>query len=489
MIKYDAIIIGSGQAGNPLAKKLAAAGWKTALIEKNWVGGTCINVGCTPTKTLIASGRTAYLMGRSVDFGIHSAGFSVNIEEVMRRKNALVLSFRESSTKTLLATHNLDLLFGNAAFSGHKEITITREDGSRETLTAEKIFINTGTRPVIPSIPGLEQADYLTSSSILDLMEIPSHLLIIGGSYIALEFGQLYRRLGSEVTILEGHTRFLAKEDEDIAREIKKILEQEGIRIITGAAVKEVSSAGRVARLVVEVAASDVSASSGNSGASGSSAASGNSAASVNSAPHTQTLLGSHLLLATGREPDTAGLNIAASGIRADKKGFVIVNDRLETNAPGIYALGDVKGGPQFTHISYNDHLIVYKNLVLQQNVSTAGRPAVYCLFTDPELGRIGLTEQEAREQGLNIKVATLPASHIARALETSETRGLLKVIVDAGSKKILGAAILSFGGGELMSVIQMAMMGGITYDTLRDTVFAHPTFAESLNNLFAELE
>ncbi|MBS1664668.1 MAG: mercuric reductase [Bacteroidetes bacterium] len=455
MVKYDAIIIGSGQAANPLAKKLAAAGWKTALIEKKFIGGTCINVGCTPTKTLVASGRVAYLVKRSADFGIHTNGFSVDIETVIRRKNEHVLASRESSAKRLLETHNLDVVFGNAAFTGTREVTVTKEDGSVSTMTADKIFINTGTRPVVPPIAGLAGIHFLTSDTILDLLVIPSHLVIIGGSYIALEFGQLYRRLGSEVTIIENNRQFLSKEDDDIAAEIKKILEEDGIRILTGTKVEKVHATAKGINVDTDT---------------------------------TGTLIASHILVATGRLPETAALNPMASGIATDNHGFITVNEKLETNVPGVYALGDVKGGPQFTHISYNDYLIVYKNLLEKANLTTTGRDLVYCLFTDPELGRIGLTEKAAREKGLNIKVATLSADHIARAWENSESRGMLKAIVDADSKRILGAAALCFGGGELMSILQMAMMGGVTYDRLRDAVYAHPTFAESLNNLFASL-
>jgi pyruvate/2-oxoglutarate dehydrogenase complex dihydrolipoamide dehydrogenase (E3) component len=463
MIKYDAILVGSGQAANPLAKKLAAAGWRIALIERKWIGGTCINVGCTPTKTLIASGRVAYLVKRSADFGIHTSGFSVDIEAFLRRKNALVLSWRESGTKGLLAAPNLDLIFGTAAFSGPKEITVTKEDGSMESMTAEHIFLDTGTSPYLPPIPGLSDINYLTSTTILDLMEIPSHLVIIGGSYIALEFGQLYRRLGSEVTILESSDQFLSKEDEDVAAAIKGILEEDGIRILTDTRVTQVIPGDKTIRLDLAVAPTP-------------------------SAPAPHSLTASHVLVATGRRANTAGLNTAAAGITLDQHGFIAVDGKLATSAPGIYALGDVKGGPQFTHISYNDHLVVYNNLIEKANQTIDGRIPVYCLFTDPELGRVGLTEKEARAKGLNIKVATMPASHIARAGENGETRGLLKAIVNADDHKILGAAILCSGGGELMSVLQMAMTGGVTYDTIRDGIFAHPTFAESLNNLFAGL-
>ena len=459
MLKYDAIFIGSGQAANPLAGKLAAAGWKTVLIEKKFIAGTCINVGCTPTKTLIASGRVAYLTKRSADYGVHTTGHSIDIEAVVKRKNAHVLSARESSTKRLLETKNLDVVFGNAVFSGPKEVTVTKEDGSIATMTAEKIFINIGTRPAIPPIEGLSEVHYYTSDTILDLLAIPSHLAIIGGSYIALEFGQLYRRLGSEVTIIEGNEQFLSKEDADIAAEIKKILEEDGIRILTGAKVKGVGAHGEDIR--VELEAADGS----------------------------QTIIASHLLVATGRLPETAALNPGVAGIITDKHGFITVDGKLQTNIPGIYALGDVKGGPQFTHISYNDYVILYKNLIENADLSITGRETIYCLFTDPELGRVGLTEKMAREKGLNIKVVTLPASRIARAWENDESRGMLKAIVNLDNKMILGAAMLCSNGGELMSILQMAMMGNVTYDRIRDAVFAHPTFAESLNNLFAGVD
>ena len=446
----------------PLAKKLAVAGWKTALIEKKFIGGTCINVGCTPTKTLVASGHVAYLAKRSADFGVHTSDWSIDIETVIRRKNAHVLKAREGSTKSLLETPNLEVIFGNASFTGAKELTVTKEDGSTKdggssgSITAEHIFINTGCKPAIPSIPGLASIQYFTSSTILDLLVIPTHLAIIGGSYVALEFGQFYRRLGSEVTILEAGDRFLHKEDEDIAAEIKKILEEDGIRILTGAKVTNVTPTN---------GADEIDLGSG------------------------EKIRASHVLVATGRLPETAALNVAAAGIAVDPHGFIKVNDTLETNVPGIYAIGDVKGGPQFTHVSYNDHLIVYKNLFENGKQSTAGRPILYCLFTDPELGRVGLTESEARAKGLKIKIARMPASHIARAWENDEMRGMLKAVVDAGTGKILGAAMLSSNGGELMTMLQLAMMGGITYDVLRDTMFAHPTFAESLNNLFAKLD
>lgn len=463
MTKYDAILVGSGQAATPLAKKLAAAGWKTALIERKWVGGTCVNVGCTPTKTMIASGRVAYLVKRSADFGIRTAGFEVDVEKFIRRKNSIVVASRDSSTKSLVNTPNLDLIFGTASFSGAKQLTITLEDGSTETATADHIFLDTGAVPFVPPIPGLSELPYLTSATILDLMEIPRHLAIIGGGYVALEFAQLYRRLGSEVTVIDSGDRFLPNEDDEIAAEIRKILEEDGIRILTGTHVSRVIP-GKPVQL-------ELAYSGGGS-----------------AADQPRSIGVSHVLVAAGRRPDTSGLNVAAAGIHLDEHGSIPVNGRLETNVPGIYALGDVKGGPQFTHVSWNDHLVVYKNLLEHAELSIEDRPALYCLFTDPELGRVGLTEKQARAKGLNIKVATMPAAYVARAGENDETRGLLKVIVDADDRRILGAAMLISGGGELMSIVQMAMTGGITFDRVRDGMYAHPTFAEALNNLFARL-
>src|SRR5258708_36670128 len=459
MTKYDAIIIGSGQGGIPLAKRLAKANWKVALVERKWVGGTCINVGCTPTKTMISSGRIAHLMRNSASYGIHMKDLTVNMEEVVKRKNAVVLSFREGGTKGLLKTPNLDLLFGNAVFSAPKEVTVVKESGCREILPGEKIFINTGLRPLLPSIPGLDAINYLTPTSVMDLPEVPRPLVIIGSSYIALEFGQLYRRLGSEVTIIERGQHFLSREDEDIAAELKKILEEEGVNILVDTTVTEVAASGKEAQL------------------------------KIRSGETEGFLTGSHILGATGREPDTTGLNTAIAGIALDKGGFTKVDDKQSAPVPGIYALGDVKGGPAFTHISYNDYLILYKNLVEKGNESTANRLLVYCMFTDPELGRVGLSEKQAREKEIRIKVAQLPMTSVARGIETGEARGLRKAAGDADSKKIIGASVLAPAGGELMSVLQMAMLGGITYEVIRDNVFAHPTFSESLNNLFMTLD
>ncbi|TWR29651.1 dihydrolipoyl dehydrogenase [Mucilaginibacter pallidiroseus] len=461
MKQYDAIVIGSGQAGAPLAKKLAAAGKKTLIVEKRFFGGTCVNDGCTPTKTMIASARVAYLASKCNDMGVTIKGYKVDLRQVKKHKDEIVLKSRNGGLKAAENTPNLDVLFGEASFTGPKTIAVTtKKDGTQE-FKADQVFINTGAKPVIPhDVEGLDSINYLTSTTIMELEEVPEHLLIIGGNYIGLEFGQMFARFGSKITIIEKSARILAHEDEDISQEITNILEQENITIRSGA---------NVIRFKQKAA--------------------GKITATVKTGGTEEKIKCSHVLVAIGRAPQTDTLGLDKTGVKTDGKGHILVNTKLETNVKGIYALGDVKGGPAFTHISYNDFTIVYRNLIDKQNLSTRNRPVPYCMFTDPELGRIGITEAEAKEKGLNYKVAKLPMAHVARAIETGDTRGMMKAIVDAKTKKILGVAILGSEGGEIMSVLQMAMEGGITYDRIRYCVFAHPTYSESLNNLFMTLE
>jgi pyruvate/2-oxoglutarate dehydrogenase complex dihydrolipoamide dehydrogenase (E3) component len=458
MKTYDAIIIGAGQAGVPLARKLAAAGRKTALIEKHWVGGTCVNAGCTPTKTLIASGQMAYMAAHADEWGIEINDFHVHMPAVKKRKDDLVAGNRNGLEQSLLQTENLDLVYGVAAFTDAQTITVQLNAGGSEAFTAGKIFINTGAKPAIPDIAGLDTVAYLTSDTILYLDEVPEHLLIVGASYVALEFGQLYRRLGSKVTVLEASGTFLGKEDEDIAASLKSILEEEGLTIHTNAALQLLAQTTYGIKATVAV---------------------GGTVAEINC---------SHILLAVGRPPQTEGLDLQNAGIETGAHGEIKVNERLETNVPGIYALGDVKGGPAFTHIAYNDFVIVWQNLLQGADRSVKDRPLPYCMYTDPQLGRVGITEKEAREKGLNIKVASMPMTAVARARETGHARGLMKAVVDADTRQILGVAVLGVEGGELMTVLQMAMAGGITYDQLQYMVFAHPTLAESINNLFTKI-
>ncbi len=452
---YGAIIIGTGQAGKPLAIALANAGWKTAVIERAHVGGTCINVGCTPTKTMVASARVAYLARRAADYGVHTGDVTVNLSEVRTRKQTVVDSFRGGGQRALERTDNLDLLFGEASFAGPTAITVRMNDGQTRQLIAKKIFINTGGRPAIPKLDGIESVPVLDSTSIMELDETPRHLLVLGGGYIGLEFGQMFRRFGSDVTIVQRASQLLGREDQDVADEVLKIIHEDGIEVLLNTEAMRVTrdSDDRI-HLTVRTPDGE------------------------------RTISGSHLLTAAGRAPNTEALNLKAAGIETDKAGFITANERLETIVPGVYALGDVKGGPQFTHISYDDYRIIRANLLEGGNATVNDRFVPYTVYIDPQLGRVGLSESEARGKGLNIKVAKMPMSFVARALEMSESRGLMKVILDGETNRILGCAILGIEGGEIMSMIQIAMMGRLPYTALKDAIFAHPTLAESLNNL-----
>jgi pyruvate/2-oxoglutarate dehydrogenase complex dihydrolipoamide dehydrogenase (E3) component len=460
MKKYDAIIIGAGQAGGPLAKKLAQAGKKTVIIEKRFVGGTCVNDGCTPTKTWVASAKAAYDAAHAADVGINVKSFKVDMAQIKKRKDKIVENARAGNQKGLEETKNLELIFGEAVFSDKKTVIVELNEGGLLELAADLIFINTGAKTIIPEIDGLQDIKYLTSTSILELDEVPGHLLVIGGNYIGLEFGQMFRRFGSKVTILEKSARILSREDDDISEEVKNILELEDIKILTATTLKKVKKNSK-----------------------------GKINATITTDGKDEKIKCTHVLVAIGRAPQTEDLELQKAGIKTDEKGYITVNNKLETNVKGIYALGDVKGGPAFTHISYNDYTIVYRNLIEGANLGIKNRPVPYCMFIDPELGRIGITEAEAKKQKLNVKVVKLPMAHVARAIEVGDTRGFMKAVVDMDTKKILGAAILGSQGGEIMSVLQMAMEGDITYDRIRYCVFAHPTYSESLNNLFMGLE
>jgi pyruvate/2-oxoglutarate dehydrogenase complex dihydrolipoamide dehydrogenase (E3) component len=457
---YDAVVIGSGQGGKPLSITLAEAGYKTALVEREHVGGTCVNVGCTPTKTMVASAKVAYFDRRSADYGVHNGPVSVDMVEVRQRKRDIVESFRNGVRRTIESTEGLDLLLGEARFVGEKELEIQLNDGETILLTSDNVFINVGARPMDPPIEGPDNVSTLNSTSIMELGEVPKHLLVLGGGYVGLEFAQMFRRFGSEVTIVQRGEQLLAREDADVAEAVAEILREDGIEVLleTEALRAEQTDEGGVGL-------------------------------AVRTPDEERTLSGSHMLVAIGRPPNTDLLNLKAAGVETDKRGFVEVNERLETNVPGIYALGDVKGGPAFTHISYDDFRIISANLLEDGNASTADRLEPYTVFIDPQLGRVGLSEREAREGGRDVRVARMPMSHVARALEVDEPRGFMKAVVDAETGRILGCAILGIEGGEIMSMIQIAMMGGVPYTTLRDGVFAHPTLAESLNKLFATVD
>ena len=455
---YDDVIIGAGQGGDPLARALAKAGRRVALIERDAVGGTCVNRGCTPTKTMIASARVAYLARRAADYGVGTGAVTVDMTKVRGRKRAIVEDFRGGTEKKIQQIDGLDLIYGEARFTGPKSLDVMLRDGASRALTAERIVLNTGARPTVPLLPGLDGVPFLDSTSVMELAEVPEHLVILGGSYIALEFGQAFRRFGSRVTVVERSPQILGREDPDVAEEMARILVEDGLEILTGAKATGVARTADGVSLTVETSEGG------------------------------KAIRGSHLLVAVGRTPNTDALNLEVAGVKTDAHGSIQVNERLETDAPGIYVIGDVKGGPAFTHISYDDFRILEANLLHGGHRTTGDRPVPYTVFTDPQLGRVGLSETEARKAGRAVKVAKLPMSEVARAIETDETRGFMKAVVDAETGQILGCAILGVDGGEIMAVLEVAMMGRLPYTALRDGVFAHPTLAESLNNLFMTL-
>lgn len=455
--RYDAIVIGAGQGGGPLARAWAAAGRRTALIERAFVGGTCINYGCTPTKTMAHAARVANYVRRAGDYGARATFEKIDMAKVRQIKRAIVDDFRSDAESGLEKTEHLDLIYGQARFTGPRGLDVALRDGGTRSLYADQLFIDTGCRPLVPPIQGLADVPILDNAKIMELDVVPDHLLILGGGYIGLEFGQMFRRFGSKVTIIERAPQLLAREDEDVAQVVLDILREDGIEVRLQTTANKVERMGEGVKLKVGSSMGD------------------------------EVIDGSHLLVAVGIRPNTDDLNLQSAGVEMDDRGYIKANERLETTAEGIYAIGDVKGGPAFTHISYDDYRILRANLLGGGSRTTADRPVPYCMFTDPQLGRIGLSEKEAKEQGRPYKLAKMDMSHVARALEMNESRGLVKALVDPVSRHILGAAILGVEGGEVMAMIQLAMMGNIPVSRLRDAVFAHPTLAELLNNLFAD--
>jgi pyruvate/2-oxoglutarate dehydrogenase complex dihydrolipoamide dehydrogenase (E3) component len=454
--QFDVIILGSGQAGNPLASAYSAKGKTVALIERAAVGGTCVNYGCTPTKTMVASAEVAYLARRGAEYGVGVGDVTVDMEKVRERKRGMVKTWREGSEKGIAKAEHVELIRGEGSFTGPKQISVKLNEGGERSLTAAVIVIDTGLTAAVPKVTGIEHIEYLDNASVMELDVVPEHLLVLGGSYIGLEFAQMFHRFGSKVTVVQNAQQLLPLEDADIAEEVAKILREEGLEILLGAKADAVEKTVNGLSLTVTI---------------------GGSAPRVH---------GSHLLIATGRKPNTGALQLQAAGIAVDEKGFIRVNDRLETNVPGVYAVGDVKGGPAFTHVSYDDYRVLKTNLIDGGNRSIEGRPLPYCVFIDPQLGRIGASENELKKQGTKYRVAKMPMTSVARAMETSRTNGFIKALVDPETEQILGAAVLGEDGGEIMSMIEIAMMGKLKYSALRDGIFAHPLYAEALNNLFS---
>ena len=472
--KYDIVIVGSGQSGTPLAGAFARAGRKVALIDRAHVGGCCVNEGCTPTKTMISSGRVAYLARRGADYGVHTSSLTIDMAKIRQRKRDIVARFSGGSEKRLLGA-GVDILKGTAKFVKDKTLTVRMNSGGEErTVTSELIVLDVGERPARPELPGLSGIDashVLDSTSIMELGEVPKHLIVLGGGYIGLEFGQLFRRLGADVTVVQRAARLAPREDEDVSESLLEILREDGIQVHLSTSSESISQGSDGLKLRVKPG----------------------SGASFN-------ISGSHILLATGRTPNTDTLNLDAVGVKTDKRGYLVVDDKLLTSAAGVYGLGDAHGGPAFTHISYDDYRILRANLLPDAVPSTTPKMHTtkdsvsrnlvpYVMYTDPQLAHIGLHERDLVASGRKFKRAKMPMSYVARALETDETRGLMKATVDAETGELLGFTCLGIEGGEIMAVVQTAMMGGVKWWDLEAAVWAHPSLAEALNNLWGYLE
>jgi pyruvate/2-oxoglutarate dehydrogenase complex dihydrolipoamide dehydrogenase (E3) component len=457
---FDAVVIGTGQGGSPLAVRLGESGRKTAVIERGAFGGTCVNVGCTPTKSYVASARAAHVARHAGEYGVHVAGpITVDLAQVKARKDRIIGESRSGVEKWLRGTANVTVFNGHARFTGAHSLSISGSDGQIvDELQADEIFINTGTRAVVPPLDGIERIRYYTNSTLLELTELPEHLVIVGGSYIALEFAQAFRRFGSRVTVLVRGERVLAREDADLANNVRKVLAREGIEFRFGGEPQRVEPlAGDGVRVVLEGSGSAVEA--------------------------------SHLLFATGRRPNTDDLGLAAAGLETDRHGMIPVDGELRTKAPGVWAIGDVNGRGAFTHTSYDDYQIVAANLFDGGSRTADTRIMTYAVFVDPPLARVGLSETEVRASGRAALIATMPMTRVGRARERGETDGFMKVMVDAQTKQILGAAILGIEGDEALHTFIDIMTAGAPYPTLQYAMHIHPTISELVPTLLDGLK
>ncbi|HEX8325962.1 MAG TPA: mercuric reductase [Hymenobacter sp.] len=458
---FDAIIIGAGQAGTPLAYALAEAGRRVAMVESEHLGGSCINYGCAPTKALLASAQRAHHVRTAGDLGINAPEPEIDFAAVVGRMHRLRQNSRDSLHRKITEDRDgITLIRGRAQFTAPNTLRIALNGGGEQQLTAPLIFINTGTRAAVPDLPGLADSGYLTSDSLLlYLTEQPAHLLILGGSYIGVEFSQMFRRLGTRVTLLDTNPRLMAREDPDVSHPLEEVLTKAGVELVLSATTRHVSRA-----------------------------ADGTITLTVDTKAGERHLRGSHLLMAVGREPNTENLGLEHTSIVLNEDGYIEVNEHLQTGTRGVYALGDIKGGPQFTHIAYDDYRIVRDALLRHGQRTTAHRPLPYVVFTEPQLGRIGLSKGQAKEQGIAYRVSRLPARTIGRAVQTGETEGFVEVLVGEDDR-LLGAAVFCEQGGEIMTMFQLAMAGKLRYQELEDMILAHPTWAEVLNNAFQRLK
>jgi pyruvate/2-oxoglutarate dehydrogenase complex dihydrolipoamide dehydrogenase (E3) component len=454
MAAYDAIIIGTGQAGPALARRLAGAGWKIAVVERKLFGGTCVNTGCTPTKTLIASAYAAYLARRAAEYGVTVGGpVGVDMKAVKARKDAVVRPSREGVERSLKSLKGCTVFEGHGRFVGSKNVQV-----NDEVLSADKIFINVGARAVVPPIPGLEQVPYLTNSSMMDVDFVPPHLVVLGGSYVGLEFAQAYRRFGSKVTVIELAPHLIAREDEDVSRAVAEILKEESIDIRLNSKVVAVAKEGS------------------------------NIAVTVENAGTKSQVIGSHLLLAIGRRPNTDDLGLDKAGVASDARGYIQVDDQLRTNVPGIWALGDCNGRGAFTHTAWNDFQIVAANLLDKDPRRVSDRITAYALYTDPPLGRAGMTEAEVRKSGRPALIATMAMEDVSRAYEKGETKGFMKILVDRETKQILGASLLGLSGDEVIHCILDVMYAKAPCTVLQRAMHIHPTVSEFIPTMLEDL-
>lgn len=450
-MKVDVIVIGSGQAGVPLAARLAEAGRRVIIVEAGHLGGSCVNVGCTPTKTMVASARAAHVARTAGRLGVRTGAVEVDLNAVVERKDAIIGRWRSGVEKRLQrAGENLTVLRGRARFVGAREIEV---NGERHN--ADAVIVNVGARPWVPPVSGLDRVDFLDNASIMEVREPPAHLVIMGGGYIACEFGQMFRRFGSEVTIIERHEHLLAREDVEISEALEEAFRSEGVGLVLGAEATEVSSH--------------------------------DGALTVRCGGGQQTS-GSHLLVAVGRVPATDGLNAEAAGVELDERGFIMVDDGYRSSADGIYAVGDCTGGPQFTHSAWDDHRILYDILLGRRDGGREGRITPSTVFTDPQVARVGLTERTAKAEGIDYELATMPFGHIARAIELDETAGFMKLLLDPNSERILGVAIVGLEAGELIHTFLMLMQAKATARTMVDAQMVHPALAEGLQSMVMKL-
>ncbi|MGK2900216.1 MAG: FAD-containing oxidoreductase [Burkholderiaceae bacterium] len=452
--EFDAIVIGAGQSGPPLAARFAQTGQRVALIEREHLGGTCVNDGCIPTKTLVASARAAHIARHAAEFGVQVDGaVCVDMRAVKARKDAVVNESVANLTKWLQGLPTLTLIRGEARFVAANRVRVGDDE-----LCAPNIFIDVGGRPTVPDWPGIHDVPYLTNTSMMAIDTLPEHLIVVGGSYIGLEFAQMYRRFGSEVTVIEAAPRLIAREDAEVSDAVRAMLEREGLTVHLGAHDLAMSREG--AGVGVDFRLGDTA----------------------------RSVTGSDLLLAIGRRPNTDGLGLAEAGIAVDARGYIVVDDELRTSAPGVWALGDVNGKGAFTHTSYNDFEIVAANLLDGGTRRVSDRVSAYALYTDPPLGRIGMSEAEVRASGRAALVATLPMARVGRARERGETTGFMKVLVDAQTQRILGAALLGIEADEVVQLLLLAMAADLPYPRITRTMWIHPTVTELLPTLFATL-